>query len=55
MITWTLELTTDEVEAIREIIDPLYDTPNPPNTDLDNVRRKIAIIREEPMDDGTPF
>ena len=48
-ITWTLELTTDEVEAIRELIDPMYDTPNPPNADLESVRHKIAIIREEPL------
>lgn len=53
MTTHTLELTTDEVEAIRELLDDhAFENPNPHEhcaDELNEVRYKIAIIREEPL------
>ena len=48
----TLELTTDEVEALRELLDGQYDERNPgrqTSDELDEIRYKIAVIREEPL------
>ncbi len=42
----TLKLTTDEIEALREVIDENWDEEN---EELKEIRYKIAVIREEPL------
>jgi len=53
MSTHTLELTTDELEAVTELLDAhAFKNPNPHEAiadELNEVRYKIAIIREEPL------
>ena len=47
----TLKLTTDELEAIRELMDDNAhkDDWNHIGDELNEVRYKIAVIREEPL------
>lgn len=48
----TLELTTDELEVLRGLIDELAERQGgwgEDHDELNGIRYKIAVIREEPL------